>query len=425
MNKSIKISFAVIFFICTLIKADKTINIKNTTHKKLKLTMQEVVKMAHKNRPSLKAYKFATQASKQDEKKAISGYFPQVTLNEQPFFQNGLKGLQNSISLQTNQLVYSFAGPIQQYKIAKKITESSKYQEETHKDLVRYQVEVAFLQSWLLQRKNKYIEFLEKSSNQDINKSEHENKLNLLDKNDWLNDAATYSQNMYTVYSYSDQLYDAKNQLEYYIGKPFKSETSTIILTWDSAKQISLKQLEYYYQKAINNRKEIKQKQKEVEQYMEYQSFYKKTYLPSLSISGKSGRTSGIKNNSIGAVFTWNMLDGGANYHESNKANANKLKAIMEKENYVQQAKFDVQKSYYELATLLKQLVSQSVRLRQAENEFVLKKQEFNIGTISKVDLESAKYNWESQKFNWITSKINTSIKQRELYYSCGYPQDF
>ena len=419
MKKFLKI----FFFLCALCFIYLPIIFPQT--KEIKLTMQEAVEMAHKHRPSLNAFKYATQASKQDEKKAMAGYLPQVTLTEQQSFQDGLKGPQNSISVQASQLVYSFAGPLEERRIAQKVTESSKYYEETHKDLVQNQVEAAFLQSWLLQRKNKFIEFLSKSSTENIKKSEHQNELDLLDKNVWMTDAATHSEKMSTVYLYTDELYNAKNQLEYLIGKPFQNDETSITLKWDSKKEITLKPLHYYYDQAIKNRKEIKQKQMEIEQQQEYQSYYRKKYLPTVNITGQSGRSSGIGNNSIGAALSWNVFDGGANYHVQNKANANKLKAMMEKESYVQQAKYDVQKAYYDLSSYLKQLVAKNIKLAQAKNEFILKKQQFEIGDISKVDLETAKYNWETQKFNWLSLKITAAVKERELYYACGYPESF
>ncbi len=397
---------------------------KSITQKNTILTMNQAIKMAHKHRPALKALKFATQAYKYDEKKAMAGYFPQLRLIEQPYFSTYAKGLRNNIKLSGSQLIYSFAGPIQSRRIARKTTEISKLTEEQQEDLVRFDVETAFLQSWLLQRKNRKIESLNQSSLETIKKAENQKKVDLLGKNDWLIQASAFAQNQSTVHLFPDELSNAQSQLEYLIGKKFDDKAETITLQWDSKKKTPFRPIDFYYHKALKNRKEIKSKQKEIEQYHEYQNFYKKTYLPSINLSGDVGRNSGITISAVGIALNWQLSDGGTNFHESNKANANKLKAIMEKDETIKLVKYEVEAAYYELSQLLKQLVAQYITLSQAKNEFDLKKLQFKIGDISKVDFETSKYNWENQEFVWLTLKINTTIKERQLIYACGYPQE-
>jgi outer membrane protein TolC len=393
-----------------------------STKQILKLSMDQAVEIAHKNRPSLKAYKLATQASRENEKVAMADYFPKVNLSNNPTYKTEHKGLQNTTSLQASQLVYSFAGPLQNKKIAEKGTDISKLSEEEHKILIQYEVESSFLNSWLLQRKNQFIEKLNQSAEQALKKSEHQNKLNLLDKNTWLTDAATYAQNMSTVHYYTDELNNAQNILEYYIGKQFEDSKQTITLVWNSEKEINLKKLEYYNQLAMQNRKEIKIKQKEVEQYKEYKTYHNNSYLPNVSMSGNVSKNNHTASNSISLNFDWPLFDGGASFHKKNQANANMLKAMQEKESTVQLIKYQVQNTYYELAQRLKQLVAQNISVTQAQNEYDLKKIKYKIGDISKVDLKEAKYNWEIAKFTWLELKISAAIKERELLYYCGYP---
>lgn len=394
-----------------------------------KLNMQDCVNEAYKYRPSLKALKFAIQASKSEEKKAMADYFPKVTLKEQPYFATGMRNIQNSIALDASQLIYSFAGPLEQKRIAQKGTEISKLNEEQTKDLIRYEVETNFLQSWLLQRKNKLIESLKNSSIQNIKKAENQNTVNLLGQNDWLIAASDFSQNQATVHLFVDELGVAQSRLEFLIGKKFNDEDNSILLEWDSGEKIELKDLDLYKDKAMQNRKEIKHKQKEIEQQYEYQNYYKKTYLPSVKLVGRTGRSDQLSgfasvSNAIGLSIDWQFSDGGANFHESQKANANKLKAMMEKQEITKQVINDVQVAYYELAQLLKTLVAQNVTVTQAKNEYELNKLRFKIGDISKVDFETSEYNWQNQEFIWLTTKINAAIKKQQLLFVCGYPKD-
>jgi len=390
----------------------------------INLNMNESVQMAYKHKPSIKAYQYAIQANKASEKVAMSGYLPQISINENPYVSSGSNGIQNNISVNAKQLVYSFAGPLEKYKIAQKGTEESEFAEEREKDYVRFFVESSFLSAWFQQRRNKLIQSLNQSATQTLKKAEHQNKLDLLGKNDWLIDASDYAANMSTVYSYDDDLDNAQSQLEFWIGKPFKDDNQTITLAWKSKQNIDLQPLNNYIAKALKNRKEIKIKQKEIEKQKETESYYKRTYLPSFNLTGRSARNSTAGNHIVGASLEWNIFDGASNYQESNKAHANMLKAMQEKESYVLQAKYDVQKSYYDLSQLLKQLVAQNIKLTQAKNEFVLKKQKYEIGDISKVALEASKYNWENQKIAWLTLKVNAATKERELIFACGYPED-
>ncbi|MCK4651423.1 TolC family protein [Candidatus Babeliales bacterium] len=414
MKNVIKISFFILLF--------QNLNaIKNKNE--IKLTIKQAVKMAYKHQSSLKAKKFATQASKENEKGSLTGYFPQVNFKTSQSYSKGSKGLHSNTSIEASQLVYSFAGPLEKYKIAKKGTAITEYNKQTHKDLIRFQVESSFLQSWLLQRKNKFIKSLNKSSLDTFNKSLHQNKLNLLNKNDWLNQAAIYAQNISTVYLYTDELNNALNELEFLIGKQLVKNNKKINFVWNPKKKVILKNLNYYINLGISNRKEIKQKQKEVEQQEENKKFYKKSCLPNLNINGNAGRGEGTSSASIGINISWNISDGGTNFYESRKSNANRLKALMEKNYYIQQAKYDIKKAYNELLQYLKQLKAKNIRLAQSKNELNLQKLKLDIGEISQIDFEQTRLNWETEKFNWLTIKVNLSIKECELMYSCGYPQ--
>ena len=392
--------------------------------KKLILTMDKVVKMAYKYNPNLKAHDFAIQASKENEKVAISGYLPQINFVNQQFFKTNSKGLHSNTSLQISQLIFSFAGPLEKRKIARKETRVTKLSKEEFKDLIHHEVEISFLENWLLQQKYKLNEELNKSSKTTIEKAEHKKNVNLLDKNNWLTDEAMYAHNMANFYIYEDELNNAKNKLEYFIGKKFNIDLKQIYFSWNPPKKIILKKLDFYYKQALQNRKEIKEKQKMIERQYEYENYYKRTYLPNLTLSGNSGRGGGTINNSVGATLNWNFFDGAANFHELNKANANKLKILMEKEDITNKIKYEVQDAFYVLLEKLKLLSAQNVKLYQAKNEYILKKQKLQIGEISSVDFETAKYNLEVEKFIWLALKVDTIIKKHDLTYACGYPRN-
>ncbi|MFH1643682.1 MAG: TolC family protein [bacterium] len=398
------------------------------------LSMQEAVEMAYKFRPSLKALQFNTQANVYVEKQAIAGYKPQVALNNYSFYARGTKNLQNQITLSGSQLIYSFANPIDQKKIAKKGTLISKYQEDSHKNLIRNEVENAYLNAFLEQERQNSINALNKSSKENIKSAEHKNELNLLDKNQWLIEKANYAKDESFVKFYIDEKNIAQKQLERLTGTTLFSGEDSTILKWNPQKKAhTLNNLENYINTAMENRPEIKAYQTMVEQEQLNTNYYKNTYLPSVGIQGEISRSSTIGStagtvvrlnkvtSNIGVNLSWNMFDGSANFHKSNETHAKKLKAMMEKESTVKQIKLDVQTAYYDLDKAIKEQNAKFVEYKQAKNEFILRKQEFEIGNISAVTFENAKTNWENKQIEWLSTEINTTVKQNNLNFVCNY----
>ena len=54
-----------------------------------KLSLEKAINMSYQHNPNLKALKYSTQASKENEKVAISGYLPNVNLSETPYITSG------------------------------------------------------------------------------------------------------------------------------------------------------------------------------------------------------------------------------------------------------------------------------------------------------------------------------------------------
>ena len=397
---------------------DQSFNTQNN------LDIKQAVDIAYKNRPSLKALKFATQTYEFGEKVAISGYLPQLTLSSGESFASSSKGPQNSTTVAASQLLYSFAGPERLKRIARKDTEISKLNELNHKNLIRNEVEISFLQTWLYQEKKKAIETLSNSAKQTVDKAEHQDKLKLLGQNDWLTSAATYANSMANVYLYLDELLASQSQLEYLLGDAFLKDGKYQTLSWDSSEQIKVKALDYYHDLALKNRKEIKMKNKEIEKYEESEKYYKYNYLPDFNLTGQASRASQVVTNNIGVNLSWNLFDGSSKYYQSQQENAKRLKTIQERENYLQEIQYDVEKSFHDLLKYKKLLTAKDAALAQAENAYNLAKLNYKIGNISKVDLDNSMYAWENARFDWLTAKVNTAIKQSELFFACGYPEN-
>ncbi|MCK4264839.1 hypothetical protein KAW80_00600 [Candidatus Babeliales bacterium] len=101
--------------------------------------------MTHENRPNFKTLKQNTKKKKTLQTESLTEYVPQINISGTLLSQTQQKGIRETYLLEGSQLIYSFAGPIELYKIA----------EQIHKNLIRYQVEVTFLQSWYFKQKRK------------------------------------------------------------------------------------------------------------------------------------------------------------------------------------------------------------------------------------------------------------------------------
>ena len=99
------------------------------------LTIEEAVDIAMRHKPDLRALKYEIEASRQAAKQKLSGYMPSVTLGasitgQRAAVANSASDFafpQTAIGLSASQLIYSFSGPIEEYKKARKETQRVGY----------------------------------------------------------------------------------------------------------------------------------------------------------------------------------------------------------------------------------------------------------------------------------------------------------
>ena len=414
------------FLLILLIIPDLQSNTSSTKREGLVLTMAKSVDMAIQNRPSLKAFKSEIDTQETLAKKALSGYLPQIVGTTSTAYIHHKKGLNENLTLEVSQLLYSFAGPLDEYKITKKDIGIAKYAKESHEHLIRNQVENFFLKTWIIRKKINFIKSLEKASKERLKKEANKREVSLLDKSEWLKAKAIYAKEYYDVSSYTDQLQSIQKSLEYYVGqKLFYAETK---LFWNFKTPINLEGLSSYYKKALKFRPEIKSKKEEIEKARLQSNFYNKQYLPSLRLKGSAAynkqRLTPISSyRKIGIQADWNLFDGLSSKHASDASNAQKIKAMMEKEDIVQKIKLEVEQEYYKLTVLLKDLKAKTEAIPFYKNRFILSKQEFDAGIISYVELETAKQDWEKEIFDWLEVRAAVEIKKKDLDFVSGYPK--
>ncbi|MDZ4124333.1 MAG: hypothetical protein U1E02_09175, partial [Hydrogenophaga sp.] len=110
------------------------------------LTIEKALEAALHNRSILHAIDQTIKARKSSELEALSGYFPKFSLNS--LISQSQKQLSGQLSFKKHQqffnfeqLLYSFAGPLEQYQINQFDTIIARLQRDLKQDAVQFEVE--------------------------------------------------------------------------------------------------------------------------------------------------------------------------------------------------------------------------------------------------------------------------------------------
>ncbi len=406
-------------------------------NKPFSLNLDAAVSTALKHRPDLEAYSYATQANKAVAKAAIAGYYPKFSLQSTFNQQTGEKDINNTTYLNADQLIYSFAGPLQQYKKAKKVSEISKLDEDVLANKIKLETTKAFLQAWLLQKQQQTIRALKKSSTETFKLAQHQNKLDLLDKNVWLKNVEDFAANESTISQYSDSVQIAYRRLEFLLGQPLlpqKHGEHPTQLEWRYTKNPHIDALEAYYNYALKNRPEIKQSTQKIGIEKDNITLAQGARLPTVSANFQSGHlayhydatnlTPSYGYYSASVSIAWPFFDGLVSQYQEQQAYASKIKETLLKDQAILDIKQEVQEKYHIASQALTNRKAQKIKYLRTRNDFKLSKLQFKIGQIAEPDFETAKTAWQQAQLDWLTVNANTENSLQDLIYACGYPDE-
>ncbi len=414
------------------------------------LTITEAVEIAMGNKPNLQTYKYAIEASKAKGMQVWSAYLPHVGMMADIGQKNGGDGLQTQITMDVQQLIYSFAGPIEKYKQAKKQTNIVQLANDKDKKAIRNAVEVAFLECWKVQQQQAYILALHKSSTSTYTKQSYANKLKLLDKSVWLKSESDHAKNLAIVDKYYQGIELAQRKLEFFMGqsidlavrnleKPMadtnnKQHIVTLALEWKEPKEFKLLPLETYYNYATENSESLKIVDQQIDIAKDQVYIAQRSNLPIISaygtsgglISERTGQGAVLPRNfyNFGLRINWPIFNGLLHDYEEKEAHAILTKEILAKDQSLQDIKLAIETAYYVLKQALVTLEAKKVDLVYTRNNFAMKKQEFTIGVISQIELDAAQTEWEKTEYEWLELAVDAAIKERSLVYACGYPKE-
>lgn len=424
------------------------------------LTMHKAVAQALAHRPDLDALRYVVQAQRSLAKAEISGYLPTIVLGSDISKQNGQKTLGSSTSVAANQLIYSFAGPLQRYQQAKNLTEISELDRAIMANMIRLETEKAFLQTWLIQEQNEAIQALTKSTETTFKRQDRRNDLGQRNKEEWLQDVEDNATNEGRIDEYYDNTQIVYKRLEFLMGQSLELLPSDdtmeqfyqphVTLAWQCKDTYHLRPLALCQEDALTFRPEIPQGLKRVAVQKWNVKIAQGLRLPTIAATAEAGCVVTPANTistsptdfgevisvnrsnyptidsfwSIGVCFRWPLFDGLVTQYQQQQAQAIKVKEMLDNDQTLLRIKQEVHEKYFELAKAIKQLKTQKANYERNQNAFSLMEQKQALGKASDADFDAAQTAWNQAQLDWLARNVVVAQAERDLAYACGYPEN-
>lgn len=405
------------------------------------IAFSQVAPITYSNRPSLQAFIEDIRRSKNLEQKELAGALPQIALGgrvAKTDFQLALESAfpKRAVSFSIRQLLWSFAGPIQQYRIQRTTTNVNEEAERFHRTTIRLESELTFLDALLTMRKKNRIKALDVSSKYVFAQGETNKLVGFLSNSAWRQVESNFATAQTEVMRYT---YDVKRSftfLERALSIPltFESNNDTPQLIMEHGLlAFKVDPIDHYLEHAVHFRHDLAMKAWEVDRAEKTSSILLNRYAPTINFSFdvlRNNFTTSLDNNTkqltfqVGIDASW-TFDSFANAHESHASDAQMVSLKMQQLDLSLAIQRDVKAAYYDLESLLKEVKAEEARYQTAEAQFNSQEDRLQIGQISEVDFHTAYTNLQNAKYALDTQKIAAEKKYRELLFACGYPPEF
>jgi outer membrane protein TolC len=395
--------------------------------------------ITYENRPSLQAFAEEIHRSIELEKKELALALPQISvsgLTAKTDFQAilNLPYPARQVLFGVNQLLWSFAGPVQQYRIQRATTSINQEAELSHRTNIRLESELTFLDTLLQVRKKNTIQALNQSSKNLFAQALTRNSVGFLSNSQFKQTESDFATSQSQVLQYQDDLKQSYSFLERALSIPLMSSEQLPNLLMDNGLlQFSVAPLDRYIENAMHLRNELVGKAWEVDRAEKTSSLLIHKYAPTLNFSFNLARFNFytradgfIKQLTFQLALTaaWNF-DSFSSAHASSAAEAETISLKLQQLDLSLEIQRDVKAAYYALQALLKEVEAEKTRYVSAEALFQTQEHQFEIGQISHVDYTVAKTNWQTAQYALDQQTIAAEKKYRELLFAAGYPPEF
>jgi len=407
------------------------------------LSINRAIEIAYTHRPSQESYDFAIQAAKNKQLAGLSVYFPHLDVQNRIGTVNQAVLLpEKQVFIEAKQLLLSFSAP-ERFRIARQETRIAIERKYYDQDNIRFDTEKSMLELWNTQEKETLIRSLKNSSVIVFDRDSNQHEIGLLDTNIWLQNVATFASSTAQVLQYENEINISLASIERSLGIPISDDISLNKIALENfiADSIACAQKYdecYYFQLALENRKDLAALDELIirEGYIADQ--YAKSYLPEVYLFGQvnyfnfkpfqriqASPQGGGRNRwldwRVGIEFDW-RFDGLESAFNSDASRASQCAYEATRVDTEQQIKKDVYTKFNEMRSSVKELQAQEAKFKQADNEFTLKKIQHEIREISDVELAQAETNWQQAHFDLISLEKKIASEYRELLFKSGYP---
>lgn len=405
------------------------------------IPFSQLAPITYENRPSLQSFIEEIRRSKDLEQKELSFALPQISL----FGLAGKTDYQKAVelplpsrqtTLKINQLLWSFAGPIQKYHIQKSNTAVNEKAEQFHRTTIRLESELSFLDALLNVRNKDRIQALDASSHSVFEQAITNNRVGFLSDPAWKQTESDFATSQTAVMRYQDDLKNSFSFLERALSIPLMIESNNqtpCLMMEHGLLAFKVAPLDTYLESALLLRPDLSGKAWEVDLAEKTSSFLMNSYAPEIDFSFNLSRFN-FRTRDLGVLkqitfqlalsVSW-KFDSFANAHEAQAYEAETVSLKMQQLDLSLAIQRDVKSAYYSLEALLKEVEAEKARYITAEAQFESQKHQYEIGQISEVDFTVAQTNWQIAQYTLDQSKITAEKKYRELLFACGYPPEF
>jgi outer membrane protein TolC len=406
-----------------------------TSSLKERMTLDDAITYALNHRSSLNDLMFASKSQRNNALAALSGYLPQISFYSRFLAAKDRAIPKNQQYIYIDQLLFSFAGPVEQYRIEKIGSHIAELGALFHGDEIRYETENSFFNLYLLQTRIAPVSTFETFISAQLQKTVLSNKQGLLSSFIFEKEHADYDYGMSAVFGYEEQTTIANTNLTKALEaeQPFFIDMTnaryTIKETLNTITHLPYDEV-FFKEAAHNLRKDLAIKDQEIERFARLKQLREKSYLPSASLyadiaTGQPALAVGLRQLpgnfwQAGIQFNWNF-DGLGNVHKAAAEEASLQSAIFAKRDKEISIEKEVSNAYHELLQLKKQL-DVTCSDQSPEELFLQQKKRYEVGDLSETEYKQAVYEWDKAQFGVRDLEVKTVLKYKELLFKSGYP---
>ncbi len=390
--------------------------------------------------PGLKATEMGIKISKEAQRKILAGYLPQISTSLNIDQSPHLSQTEKFISFHTNQLLWSFDGPLLKNKQARLHTARAKFTDKAARDCARFETTDAFLSAWLSQKKYILTTSLENRIREIITHEKLQSDAGITNETQW---QVAYAEQIGTqteIENYADVLTATLAPLEELTGiqltMPDKQGKNKMFVGLSfSPGTIKLFTLDKYKKLAQENRKDLKAKEKEIAAFNTSSTITRSDYLPSVSVTSRLDYS--LNNNPLpdttsklplqqfycGLKASMPIFDGFARHFDANIEKSKAVRSTLERDQLLKKIEKDLVVTHCGLRNLIRDLENKKVYLSAAKQTMSLTLDNYQAGLILKKDLIIAAHKYNTEQFAWLELVIKAQREHHRLLAQCGYPE--